>query len=103
MEKPAALAFQYGAGQPSGGIGSRIHPDAIRAQDRLSCGGVAMNNNLPEIGGRAQKFLADAHQILGLLPGERQAGPYACMDEEVVSNLERQLQAVEKIEMCRRE
>src|SRR6267378_3738750 len=99
VKKFALCALEYGTRQASRCIGARIDADAVRAPLRLLSRGVSMYDDFAEIRRGGQKSFPDPHQIAGHLFGQGQPRPHPGVGEEVIANLERQLEPLEKLAM----
>src|SRR5262249_58743809 len=95
-EKPRPLAVEHHAGQAAGQDRAGIDVDPVRQAFRGLDWRMAMHNDLPEIHRTEQEFLADPHEVVGLLAVERYAWPHAGVAHEVRPNAGRELEREQK-------
>ena len=76
------------AAQPPGRKGTRIDVDAVGVKFNVRDGVMPMHDNFSEFLFMIEKFVADPKQVCVRLLRQRNAGPYASVNEEKVSATE---------------
>ena len=91
-EKARLGALEDNACQPSGRIGSGVDVDAIGQYLGPLGGGMAVNDDLAEIGRAVQKLVSDPQQIFDALALQRNARTHARVAQEIFAYCDRCLQ-----------